>query len=149
MTGQGFIFKCISLHIRKNIFACKNIFRLFRLSEIESVKLPYPRHDLIINTPCSREPLISLPEKVCSPICPEKIFLRKGIGPIFQGSTMPLLHRKIMWGYMFLKYLQVSRLKFINILDFKKNDDCMIKQVSSLRHYMILMLPFQTPLSIS
>ena len=34
-TGQGFIFKCIPLHIHKNIFAYKNIFKFtaFRLLE--------------------------------------------------------------------------------------------------------------------
>ena len=53
-TGQGFIFKCISLHVRKNIFACKNIliFTDFRLLKSAFMKLTCPWHDLIINPSC-------------------------------------------------------------------------------------------------
>ena len=39
---------------------------------------------------------------------------------------MPLLHWKIMWGYMFLQYLQLIGLQLINkTLDLRKNVDCM------------------------
>ena len=51
-TGQGFIFKCISLHDWKKTLR----FTVFRLLENAIVKLPCHYHDLIINPPCRTVP---------------------------------------------------------------------------------------------
>ena len=43
----------------------------------------------------------------------KSFFLEKG--PLtLHGGTVPLLHWKMMWGYMFPQYLQLSGLKLIN-----------------------------------
>ena len=50
-------------------------------------------------------PYVELLPKVCPPSNMESIY--KKVPPcFFEGDTMPLLHWKIMWGYMLPQYLQ-------------------------------------------
>ena len=46
-------------------------------------------------------------QKELYPICHEKL-LEKGLSILYGKDTIPLLHWKIMWEYMFPQYLQKS-----------------------------------------
>ena len=67
-------------------------------------------------------PPISFPKNAYSLICHLKSFFHRKGSPYTLGETlyMPLLYWKIMWGYMFPQYLQVSGLKLISVLDLTK-----------------------------
>ena len=95
--GRGFIFKCISLHNWKNKKRLlKNVF----------VKLPYLCHDLIIEPPCRTAPSPPpIPPAINCPPSAMKSFYKK-VSPYFMGDIMPLVHWKIMWGYMLPQYWQ-------------------------------------------
>ena len=74
------------------------------------MKLLYPWHDLIINPPRKTSTSHKFAQKkVYSPICHEKLFRKRS--PYTLGGTMPLLHWKIMWDYMFPQYFQVQGIK--------------------------------------
>ena len=77
----------------------------FRLMENAFVKFPCLWHGLIINPTCRTAPHPF--NKNLSSICHETI-LEKGHSILFGGDTMPLLHWKIIWGYMLPQYLQGS-----------------------------------------
>ena len=121
-TGLGFIFKCICLHVCKNVFAYKFffIFTVFRLLKSAFVKIPCPLHDLIINPPCRTATTYKFTHRNLFTHLSWEVFFQKKVPLYFRGDTMTLLHLNVMLGYMFLQYLQVSGLKVINILDFTK-----------------------------
>ena len=56
ITGQGFIFKCMSFHDWQKILR----FTVFRLLKNVFVKLSCPWHDIIINPPCR-----TVPQQIC------------------------------------------------------------------------------------
>ena len=83
------------------------LYTVFRLLQNAFMKLPHPWHDLIINPPCRTAHQKKKKEKNCPPSSMKSIY--KKVTPCFLGGdTMPLLHWKIMWGYILPQYLQGS-----------------------------------------
>ena len=117
-TGQGFIFKCISLHDWQKF---QNIYIHFRLLKHEFVKLPHHWHDLIINPPCRTSPF---PKIV--PCLPRKTFTKRSLHTFFGGvgwwgkhyAFTPLENGVGI--YALSRFARKCGLKLVNILNLAK-----------------------------
>ena len=66
--------------------------------------------DYLLGMAWSLTPYVEQPPNKLSPICHEKLLEKNYLHTLWRDTT-PLLHWKIVWGYVLPKYLQESQTK--------------------------------------
>ena len=115
LTGQGFIFKCISLHDWQ---------KFWELQFLNCSKMHFWNSSalgmILSLTPHLEQTPSKFNQENLSPIYHEKLS-EKHPSIIYEGDTMPLLQRKIVWGcYAPSVFVRKYRLKLANILNLAK-----------------------------